>query len=532
MINNLTKNDSYTSLIQRKAQLEKEITTLKEKRKYLIDILKNKRWFLFDSPKEIVFDCKTGYLWENLESIDLIAFDSNTKEEILRDKNFANIDNWKISTKDEFLEIMSDKKYPATNMHHIITKEISLASNDFSLEQIYENLHYFLFCSTKFSFENFCDDFSLNCEAQKAEKILDIFISNNWIPIFNKDKLDDSYMEILKRLPILLNEHSQIEEKILEELKITNKEEFKIIKKFDFDYELKNYDLDKVERSIISYSDNVVTWLNNLINILILLKEDENKLLSFAFQVNQKVKKLVKNNINANKLIKERSLFLKNNLNFDVESTKSKFMGMKNQILNLKSKIENTVDLYDLAEFENIKYPSFLFIAEHSSKILNKKLESIDWFRQNIKITNYLLEIAGDWTRDFNIFIKLDKNNFIQKCKENSINEELAEDWFSDWMRERVMVGEKLLPMFQAILDDLISFDILIEVEKKLKEYRTELKVFYMNQRDNDEAVYDRVAYANELSKVIENFHKSMKELIFIPKSIEERIFITNLLLN
>ncbi len=524
------------------------------KKQVLLDAIKEKmkgkRFFFFKEPKELLFDCETGYLWENLDYVGLPKGSVNSvKNNILPNRKTGNIKNWELPSVQELARMIYSKKHPFhgsekwrigidnSYFDYFLYNNGKIDFDDFtsinsnSDTNTDKNIHcYYLLCNSTFATKDIDPTNKVFTENEKAEKILNIFISNNWVPKFDDESLTDLYIKLFRERPALIKEYAEVEQQIA----ISLEKSKKFTKLFDFEKELINYDLKLVNRSLLSYNKNMKLWLDNLLDGIKDFKNNEKDILEKAFNFNEKLSSIK----SENEIISKRNNFLKEKLNFEITTTEFNFIDMKNQILDLEDKISKTINLEKLAKFEEIKYPSFLFMVEHTANILNEKLSSINWFKENLEIIENLLLINEQWSEELKQFESMRKQDFIKKCKSEMISEEIYSLWFKNWSKERITLEEKFLPLIKAALDNIISFELLSKIEVAFKNHREALKSFYLNKRidlynkniekDND-GLIDKIIYEKELAEITENFHKSIEEFLFISSSTESRLFITEL---
>jgi hypothetical protein len=101
------------------------------------------------------------------------------------------------------------------------------------------------------------------------------------------------------------------------------------------------------------------------------------------------------------------------------------------------------------------------------------------------------------------------------------------------------MLEEKFLPLLKSSMGNIISFDLLSEIEKSFKIHRENLKKFYMTKRieifvknvDKDkDGLFEKITYEKEIAQITEEFHKSIEKFIFMSESTETKLFVTELI--
>ena len=121
------------------------------------------------------------------------------------------------------------------------------------------------------------------------------------------------------------------------------------------------------------------------------------------------------------------------------------------------------------------------------------------------------------------------------ECNDDAISDKLSHQWFEDWKKEREIIETKLMPLIEAGLNEMVSFEILNQVVEKLGNYKEDLKDFYMDFRignyikfedKDDDGFSDIIGSEKEMGNVSEKFHLDLEELIFLPEKTEARLFI------
>jgi len=558
--NNKKVADKISELQSEKKQIETEIAELKnnltllEKRLEevssniiklsqvgkddLYEAVSSQRWFLFKEPKEIIFDSYTGILLPNLDFHELKKSDYEyfTENEMLnkiKNCNYGGLGKWELPDEPTLKSVFSDKKFPffkslwrikLINSDIFDITKLS-KSYSYSSSETYEFLPY----NKTFETKSLDPNKKTISNKERAEIVISIFEKQNWLPIFDEEKNTVLYNKLFNIRPQLFEQYSQIQK----ELQKLEEQNAGLIDGFNFEVEFEKYDKAEIERSLFSYNNSVIKWLSNLIECIKSFKENEESILSLSEELNQKVEKLTDNfNI---EIINPRHEFLKNNLDFNIESVESDFIKMKQKAEHLKEELEKTTDFEKLAIIENQSFPSFNLIAEQTSAILNNRIRKIDWFKQNKEITERIIKIHEEWCENYESFLHADKANFERKAKDELIENENTEKWFYNWKEERDKLENRILPLLKYSFEGKIEFDTLNNILEKVTNYKDDLNNFYMNERipiyvknadkDNEELL-DNIYYEKEIFDLSEKFQQEIEDLIFSTEQTEARLIL------
>ncbi len=341
-----------------------------------------------------------------------------------------------------------------------------------------------------------------------------------------KIKAQNMFPISVKIVEDAINLEEQKETKLAEEKENTNRS-------FDFKKAIKDYDLDLINNSLESYSHSTILWLDNIIVKIELLKKNDKELVSNSLKTNKLVAEIAENY--ENEKLNKRHNYLCEWLDFGFDTLSQKILKYKDEAVELKENLEDSDDLETLAKIEKQDYPSFVLVAEHTAKLFNKQMKKIDWFGENQKEVDLLIDLHEDWCKDYFLFHSTEREDFFKKCKDDIISEKVSHQWFKDWTKERELIESKLLQLIKGGLSKKASFESLSKVVEKLDNYKDELKDFYMDFRianyikniDKDrDGFFDLIGAEKEMSNVSEQFHSNLEDLIFLPETIEERLFI------
>ena len=182
----------------------------------ILDAIANQRWFFFQNNHSILFDGKTALIWANLNlfpwwhktaitgfrancCIDHYFYDNSYEEvkDLISKQNsqkFGGFSDWRIPTPDELWNMIEDKSFSfKLGSEWCINKNGNLAGKDLDTNGANNGISnstgvYVLPCSSAFVPQNF---------SRTPQEILDIFKTNELIPLFNEAEINESYNEML-----------------------------------------------------------------------------------------------------------------------------------------------------------------------------------------------------------------------------------------------------------------------------------------------------------------------------------------------
>ena len=370
-----------------------------------------------------------------------------------------------------------------------------------------------------------------------TQKILDIFIKNNLIPIFKNHEITNLYKKFFSDGENLKNQLAEVEKQIEIEEKTP-----KLSGKIDLKILLKNYDVEEIKKSPIKYFKSVLSLSDKLLGILDEYEQAQSETIGEYSRIALKLDAKFINSPNLtekeNLLLEERQKFLAEKLELGTDEVKRQIISVKMQAEEMRETLkkinrgENSI--VELAEFEKRPRASFEFLAENLAEIIDEAQEKLNFFAANKNFVTEIINLWESWNENYKSF----KTNLILElkniCDAENIEAEIYKNWCEDWQKKRFAIEEKFLPLTEFSLRGNLQ-DSAIETLKILQNYKSEVDKFYMHERKN---IYQKFAFQeggdlqekfeteSELYKIAEKLQRDLQKIIFSSKRTEERIFL------
>ena len=522
----------------------------------LLDIISNQRVFYIKNKPKLVFDTHTGCLFPNIdyyENLPAIYKSYHAPKDFnIQIKNLAikAIENYILfDLPDEANSLFYFKSIPViskiinNNIIMFIVKDSKWSNDDYitnyiSVDGGYINSYIakeneaiaFPF-SSEFASKDFFPDNKVFTPQERAQKVLNLFIQEGWIPKFDDEEITKLYEKMYITRPALIKQLAEINEKLAE----LPPPKLGFADGIDFAELIKEYDLATIRNSHVQYYAETIRWFDNLLTNLDAFIREHADLLSEAQTLNNRL--TVAHHDDEYPVLTERAVYLAHHLNFGVETTQSELIAFKNEVVAGRDILANARNLTALREIEKLERPDFYLVAEHTVGMVKRQLTGIDWFREHKELAATLIDLHEAWRDEFHLFEHTTRDFFKKKCKDESIDAELTDGWFAEWRKERLLLEEHLLPLMKAGIDKSIPVEVVIaavdilktgirdQLEKFFKEERVEL----YNEpecRQANGALLERLKRDNRLAHINFEFQKSLEELIFRVETTEGRQFL------
>jgi len=387
--------------------------------------------------------------------------------------------------------------------------------------------------------KNLYDLIKIDSIKNKIDSVIDFFISNELIPLFNNDEINDVFEKICYKEK-LINRLNDINEKIKKNVT----PEPGIYGLLDYEKRLYGLDICQINSSLMKYCNKSKEFLNSLFQGLDDYSKQKQELIREASQVSNLLKKPL--NISNEFIKKERDVFIlrhkyiQQKLDFTFDTIYRILLSFRDEITSIEAEISNIAlengKLSALHALENKQRPSFFTLVEYTSQIISKHLNRFEWYEKNSSLINEIIKIYFDSFKHFDIFITKKKQDFITKCLNESIEESICNEWFEEWRTEKIIFEEKLTSIIEAAIDRKVEPSCALKIASELKTYSLIIDEFYENERIGIHQKYafqhcgdlhEKFEKESELSKRYDKFHLSLEENIFNLPEAEQRMLVT-----
>lgn len=535
----------------------------------ILDAVKNQRWFFFKNVPEIILDRDTGLLWASLDYFPwckngnpstFYYYSWDEAKQAVSKFKVGNIDDWKMPTFDDFKKMIVDKTFPYQNGSKYYIKGYAewycdttgyggkgINLSDLSIQN---NYAYYVIPCSDYLVKNtdFRNNLSLNnyayTEKERLQFILNLFIQNDLLPIFNDQDVMQLYKKVYVEKPALMNELNELQLKIEDLQKVTL-----LSSEFDYTALLAKYDVKAINKSVIKYYQAVQQWTCELIDKLDAYEERKEAVIRdfnlIGLKLSKKYEKNSKLTDEENVLLAERQRYLSNKLSLGMHNIKSKILAVKKQADDLEQRIDEIDDgensIHELALLEKEERASFEFLAENTGKIIKNALLKIEYFENNRQLVMNIVDIWEKWSEDYRVFKTTYFEDLKSACEEDSIEEKIWAKWYQDWQNIRLKIEQKVQPVLERSLKEPMPTITETEVSvpdlliKALDEYKERVDKFY---RDERMGIYQKFVFQaggdlqekfeseSELYKCTTAFQNDLQDIIFNCAKAEDRIFI------
>ncbi len=549
---------NYGLLLDTKADLEQQLSALgtDKLQASILNGIVTQRLFNFKNRTKIIFDAFTGNLFPNIfyfEQLPIVYIDppKDLKEKLLLIKldidgyiKFSLPDTNTIKFYSESLPILNEIIGSNLKSNGFLSQESDVSIFDTVCEYITNEgicrsqgwgeknskpFVAFPFYSN-FASEDFFQDNKIFSPLERAQKVLNLFIQEEWIPKFNDEEITKLYEKMYVTRPALIKQLAEINEA----LAAMPAPKLGFADGIDFDELIKEYDLATIRSSHVQYYAETIRWFDNLLSNLDAFIREHADLLSEAQTLTNRL--TVARHDDEYPVLTERAEYLAHHLDFGVETLQSELIAFKNEAVAGRDVLANARNLASLREIEKLERPDFYLVAEHTADMVKRQLAGVDWFREHKELAATLIDLHETWRDDFHLFEHTTRDHFIKKCRDESIPEEQADGWFAEWRKERVLLEEHLLPLMKAGIDKVIPVEVVIEAVDVLKTAILDrLGRFFFDERialhqkfafEPGGVIQERFEKEAELTKINSEFQKKLEDLVFNVDASEGRLFL------
>jgi len=275
---------------------------------------------------------------------------------------------------------------------------------------------------------------------------------------------------------------------------------------------LNKYNPKLVNNDLIAYCNAINDYTENIIDFLDALQDQNEEKINLIKKTNIKILEFEISH--ANEAYEERKNLLRKTSNFDLEKLYKILFETKKYAKDIEKEIGAFVfnlEFEELNKLEKEERPSFTIIAKGIEREIIKKINKFNDFNSLIPVIKKLFGIHKKWSLNYQEFIN-NKNNFINKCVEDSIEKEIAEKWHQEWDKEIIGLEYKLNKLFISCIDKKIDLQTLEELEENLNDYKVQIDRFFKNNR---KSIYQEFAFetAGSLKEKFKVKKKSFKLL-------------------
>ncbi|MBR0261436.1 MAG: hypothetical protein IJQ85_06535 [Selenomonadaceae bacterium] len=239
-----------------------------------------------------------------------------------------------------------------------------------------------------------------------------------------------------------------------------------------------------------------------------------------------------------NSLLAERQKFLAEKISLGTDKIKARLLSVKEHAEKFFERLEKINDgekiFSELAAIESEPRPSFAFLAENLSQVVQSAMLKPEFLASNEKLISIIAEAQTSWSNDYKSFKTGQREELAAACRNERIEEENFSEWYDDWQRSRFAIEQRFLPLAKFALDGHFQ-NAIYDILGNLQGYRNSVDEFYLHERKN---IYRKFAFTaggdlqekfeteSELYKLAEKFQRDLQAIIFSCDKTEERIFL------
>lgn len=596
-----TKQEILIEQAQQKlAQIKPKLETMdRGAEAVLLHAISQQSWYAFKNKREIVFDSRTGDLYPNFEYVPHVTYaDWPQARKTYAPSGIQGA--WKMLHEVFYYDdekkrpvgfLNSDAKYGyyddkfdyPTRFCGVKTTEIYVYSNvsgssptydyfvKFSKEwslfrerdyKLYTHRSVFPVLKVLDNVEIFPDYIRLTTH-EKAKLILDFFIAQNWIPIFepflgkfvNED--EDDYQNRLATKQKECDEYNRLFDAYYQRIQLERQlvaveqrlaelpppaPDNPFTAAFDYRQALQDqhYDLVYIGQSVWQYSLAVQSWMRFLLTQLDDISQRQQSLLSQAAQLSQSLsaKPLSSPHLSdaEQQLLQARHTDLQQRLDFGLVSVRSALFEMLQQAQSLQQQLQQAHQHPDslsrLAQIEAQQRPSFALVAEHSTTLCTQVLTKLEWLAQSLDFVHAVVQSEQQFTAHYLILLDKYQADLQQQGTDNSIEATDVAQWFAEWRQQQWVVQQQWQPLIQAGLDHVLPQSTVLDTLNTLQSYQQAIDQFYLTQRLGVHTTYafqpnghrqEKLEREQKLSELRHQLMQSMEQIIFaLPSSVEK----------
>ena len=170
-------------------------------------------------------------------------------------------------------------------------------------------------------------------------------------------------------------------------------------------------------------------------------------------------------------------------------------------------------------------------------------MKKIEFFEANQQYVVWAINIWEEWTEKYKVFKTTYREDLRSSCESDSIEEEIWQDWYTDWQSLRFKIEQKVQPIIEKELHERIAMieedeiSIAQQIISELEVYRDAVDSFYLEERkgiyqnfvfQSNGDVQDKLETESKLYKLTAQFQTALQRIIFNCVKAEDRIYILN----
>lgn len=581
---------------QRLAEISPQLAALNQGAEaILLEAISQQAWYAFKNGREVIFDSRTGLLFPNFEYVPHIKCSDWQKEQ----KNFAPngvgqrswmalhefIDGFKDDNIKNFLTECyysygnagenfplkyagSTKKeivvHVQGNYHPYQIFKNFFNGGDYSTDMFDSYSNRYLFPINPIFFHPDIQKNAVHTTAlEKAKIILDFFIAQNWIPIFepflnkkhNED--EDDYQDRVAAKQRECDEYNRLFDAYYQRIQL-ERQLVAIEQKLEtlpppapdnpftaaFDYRQalheQQYDLNNINQSVWQYSQSVQTWVRFLLTQLDDITQRQQPLLAQAAELKHALtaKPISSKHLTDTELqlLQARHHDLQQRLDFGIESVRAALFSVLQQAQTLQNQLQQAHQYPDslmrLAELERQPRPSFNLVAEHTATLCTQALTKLEWLEQSLEFVQAIVQSEQQHTESYLVLLDKYQADLLQQGTANSIEASDVQQWFTEWRQQHLIAQQQWQPLVQAGLEHALPPQAVLDTLQAMQHYQQAVDQFYLGERLGIHTTYafqangHRQEKLEKEQKLTELRHKLMQQLeavIFaLPSSVEK----------
>lgn len=548
----------------------------------ILKAIKSQRWYFFENKIKILFDKKTGILYPNLNEIyeknengNIIA---NKTKDIINNMNLDGFTDWMLPNQNFILSLVnSSSQFPfltpgwadshpddpkgcggrkyicncstvyCTNTNGFMWLDYDYPKKvdggttglvvPYCLNLLNKNQDY------KNSISN---DYANTTEMERLQLVVDLFLSNDLIPIFNDAEITELYKKIYYEKPRLLEQLQELQTQI-ESLQTV----VLLSSTFDYTALLAKYNIKAIDASIIQYYQAVQNWTEELLEKLDDYEREKEDVIQAVNEIGLELGKKCENcdslSEEENALFQNRQRYFASQFSIGMNHVKAKLLAVKHQADALEARIDEIDNgddaIRELALLEKEDRASFSFLAENTAKIVRNALKKIEFFEANQQYVLWVSHALEEWAEKYKGFKTTQREALKNACESDDIKEEIWQKWYADWQSLRFKIEQNVQPIMEKELHESMAMmeedeiTVAQQVISELAVYRNAVDSFYLNERkeihqkfvsQEDGALQDKLETERKLYEIASEFQRTLRNIIFNCAKIEDRIFILN----
>ncbi|MGM9571171.1 MAG: hypothetical protein ACI3ZR_03040 [bacterium] len=515
----------------------------------ILEAIKNQRWYFFKNKKKVFFDRLTGRIWAN-QKYYYERPHTNDYQSLVKRISLDGFTQWNIPNSNDINQLNSGLAYLnlINDYYWVVNGYYGTIGSSFSNHSTGGNYYLLPFSTLLIDGTDYKGNVSegnpVYTEKERLQFTLDLFVENEFWPIFVDDEITELYKKIYFEKPKLLARLQELQAQIEDLQTVT-------LLSSDFDYTalLAKYNVKAIDESIIKYYQAVQQWTYELMDKLDFYEKEMHAVIRDFNLIGLKLAKKYEANPHLtdeeNTLLAERQHYFQKRFSLGMHSVKSKILAVKKQADALEyriDEIDNGEDaIHQLALLEKEERASFGFIAENTAKIIKNALLKIEYFQEHHQFVMNAVDIWEKWSENYRVFKTTYREDLKAVCEDDGIEEETWSKWYEDWQSIRLAVEYKVQPIIEQGLKAFIPTIAETEVSvpelliAALDEYKRAIDKFFLEERKGiyqkfifqaGGELQDKFETESELYKCTASLQTALQEIIFNCSKAEDRVFI------